>query len=69
MNTNDGDNTRGDRLFRWYAHPLTTLIAVMLLALLCALVVGETFAITVLASAVSIITAHSQAYGPDSPTR
>lgn len=49
--------------------PLTTLIAVMLLALLCALAVGETFAITVLASAVSIITAHSQADEPDTPAK
>ncbi|WP_458682632.1 hypothetical protein [Prescottella equi] len=67
MNTNDDHTPRGDSLFRWYAHPLTTLIVVVLLALLCAVTFGTAFALTVLAGAVSIITKCAQAYRPNDP--
>ncbi|MFF1946629.1 hypothetical protein EEB12_28290 [Rhodococcus sp. WS1] len=29
MNSNDGDSSRGNKLFRWYAHPLTTVLVLV----------------------------------------
>lgn len=67
MNTNDDHNPRGTGLFRWYAHPLTTVIVVVLLTLLCAATFGPVFAISVLGGAVSIITKHAQPDRPHDP--
>ncbi|MDV6296706.1 hypothetical protein [Rhodococcus aetherivorans] len=66
MNATDGtDDSRGNNLYRWFAHPLTTLLVILTWTLIFALVFGIEFALTVFGGAVSMITTCSRAYRPN----
>lgn len=62
MNKTDGADSRGNSLYRWFAHPLATLIFLLIATLIFALVVGPGFALTVFGGAVSILTTCADAY-------
>lgn len=62
MNTTDGTDPRGNNLYRWFAHPLTTLIVLLISTMVSAVVMGPGFALTVFAGAISFATACAAAY-------
>ncbi|WP_072847101.1 hypothetical protein [Rhodococcus tukisamuensis] len=68
MNSTDGNRPRGNGLFCWYTHPLTTVIVVVLSTLVFAYFLGTEFAVTALVGLLSYVTACARAYKPTGTT-
>lgn len=64
MNTNPSDHRPPSR-FDWYSHPLTSLIAVTVLAVLLIIPFGTITASLTLGAMLTFLTACKNAYGQD----
>lgn len=62
MNPTDDTDSHGAQPFRWYAHPLTTLVFLIPATVLIALTFDQSLALTVFAGAIAFVTACSGAY-------
>ncbi|MGU3587114.1 hypothetical protein ACLBYD_28690 [Rhodococcus sp. C26F] len=69
MNSNDGDRTRGNRLFRWYAHPLTTVLAIVISTPVLVHFLEPMLAATLLGGLVSFVATCAGAYRNQGPTK
>ncbi|WP_072816091.1 hypothetical protein [Rhodococcus zopfii] len=69
MNSNDGDNTCGNRLFRWYAHPLTTVLAIVVSTPMLVHFLEPIHAATLLGGLVSFVATCANAYRAQGPTK
>lgn len=62
MNSNDDAESGSTGPYRWFAHPLATLVFLIATTLIFTLLFGPYFALTVFGGAISFVTACFRAY-------